>query len=85
MAGRERVHGFIVVAAGGMVVALTESAGEGIAGGAIAPWLVVVERQALFAVRSLGIVDTLTHRVYLSTTSSRMTITRTPGVTMNLD
>ena len=70
----------IVVAACCMTVTITQLAREAIARGAVAPWFVIVEWRTPLAVISLCVMHALTDRVDGWTTTTRVSITRTPAI-----
>ena len=64
--------------AGGVVVAAARFAGERIVGGAVPPWLVVVEGKTPLAVVSLRVVQAVAHRVDGGPTARGVAIASTP-------
>ena len=63
-----------------MTVTITQLAREAIARGAVAPWFVIVEWRTPLAVISLCVMHALTDRVDGCTTTTRVSITRTPAI-----
>lgn len=67
------------MAASGMAIALTQTAGESVGSDTIAPGFVIVEWQASLTAITLRVVDTLTNRVNVRATTTGVSIACTPG------
>ena len=63
-----------------MAVAVAQLTGEGIVGGAILPWLIVVERSTKLTVISHGVMHTFTDGINFTATATGMAIACTPTV-----